>query len=817
MAGYAEVLLPLPVPGTFSYQIPEDLQMQVKPGIRVVVQFGSRKIYAGLVTELIDSVAEGINPREILSVIDEKPVVTENQFRFWEWMSEYYLCTPGEVMNAALPSALKLSSESKLMIRPEASYQFDELQEKEQLLLEALEIRKKLPVSEVPKIIGQMKALPVIKTLIDRGILVMEEELQQKYRPKTETLVELMEPYLGDENELHLLFDKLEKKAPRQLEALMTWVQLSKFGQERPVAVTRTQLVEKSGVPGTILDKMAGKMIFSLQTRLADPGFRKDSGEEIPVVAFSEDQNNTLQEILTAFEVKEVVLLHGVTSSGKTELYIELIRQALLKGKQVLYLLPEIALTTQIIRRLKRYFGDRVGVYHSRFSDNERVDIWNSRYDIILGARSAIFLPFQNLGLIIVDEEHDTSFKQMDPAPRYHGRDAAIYLAGMFGAKTLLGSATPSLESYFNAKSGKYALAELFTRYGDVELPRVQIVNLREEIRRGTLKSHFSSVLLTKLEEAFRRGEQTILFQNRRGFSLRLECEICQWMPTCKNCDVTLVYHKKSNQLRCHYCGFVSRIPENCPQCHNPQLTMKGFGTEKIEEELALMFPDRTIARLDLDTTRAKHAYRQIISDFEDGRIDVLVGTQMVTKGLDFDRVSTVCVLNADNMLSFPDFRAAERSFQLMAQVSGRSGRKDKQGQVIIQTYNPGHPVLRDVVTHDFTSMYLRQIAERRKFNYPPFCRLILIRVKHRDLRKTVDAAATLAHLLRKSFGTRVLGPEFPLVARIMNFHIQHIMLKMERDPNLRDQKMLLRNILAQILKNPGFAGVRLIADADPV
>ncbi|MEI7663218.1 MAG: primosomal protein N' [Bacteroidota bacterium] len=486
-------------------------------------------------------------------------------------------------------------------------------------------------------------------------------------------------------------------------------------------------------------------------------------------------------------------------------------------------------MTTQIITRLRRYFGNRVGVYHSRFNVHERVEIWNAvlekndsihqvthRYDIILGARSSVLLPFSNLGLIVVDEEHDPSFKQMDPAPRYNGRDAAIYLAQLHGAKTLLGSATPSVESYYNAMQGKYGLVGLFERYANMEMPVIQVVNVKEALRHGRMKSHFSSVLLEQLETALGLGQQAILFQNRRGFSLRLECDICHWMPSCKNCDVTLVYHKKSNQLRCHYCGYVARIPDKCPECNGISIKMKGFGTEKVEEELGLIFPKAHITRMDLDTTRSKHSLQQIIGDFEARKIDVLVGTQMVTKGLDFDNVSLVCILNADNMLSYPDFRAAERSFQLMAQVSGRSGRKNNQGRVIIQTFNPDNMVIRDVVKNDYVAMFRQQLAERQKFKYPPFVRLVLLRLKHKDPDLLGRAAAELAQSLRKTFGKRILGPEFPMVARIMNYYIKHIMFKIEREVPSAAMKSKLLEDVEKFQKLPGYSQVKVLMDVDP-
>ncbi|MBN2173786.1 MAG: primosomal protein N' [Bacteroidales bacterium] len=526
------------------------------------------------------------------------------------------------------------------------------------------------------------------------------------------------------------------------------------------------------------------------------------------------------------FDGHKPVLLHGVTSSGKTEIYIKLIAEALQSGKQVLYLLPEIALTTQIINRLRRFFGDLVGVYHSKYSENERVEIWNqvlkdsgtkSKYRIILGPRSALFLPFSELGLVIVDEEHDYSYKQFDPAPRYNARDAAIYLAGLHQANVILGSATPAVESYFNTHAGKYHLVELFKRYGDIQLPEIFVADVKKETRQKTMKSHFSSFLLEHINKSLENKEQVILFQNRRGFSLRIECDTCHWMPECKNCDVTLIYHKQINLLKCHYCGYTRQVPANCDSCGSSHLKMKGFGTEKIEDELAIYYPDAKIRRMDLDTTRSKHAYQVIINDFEEQRIDILVGTQMVTKGLDFDHVSVVGIMNADNMISFPDFRSYERSFQLMAQVSGRAGRKKKRGKVIIQTYNPHHSVIQDVINNDYKAMYQHQILERRNFKYPPFYRLVSVSLKHKDSPLLNEGAKELALLLRERLGERILGPEYPIVSRIKNLYIKNIMVKLERDEKLNARKITIRETIKDFYTLARYKSIRVITDVDPM
>jgi primosomal protein N' (replication factor Y) len=825
---FADVLLPLPVGGTFTYRVPFDLNEQVQEGIRVVVQFGSRKIYTALVIRVHEIPPQTHIPKYILSILDENPIVTQVQRTFWDWLAGYYLCHRGEVMNAALPSAFKLASESKIALNPVIPNDIQGLNEKELVLIEALHNRKSIAISEVAKILDQQKTIPVIKTLIEKGIIVPEEELNDPYKPKRVGFVKLTPEYSDDEENLKMLFDQLEKHAKKQLEIVMTFIGLSRYGFGELKEVKRQELLKQSKGSSAQLDILIRKGVFESYEKLVSRFDTAGQESDTVLIELTNGQQEALAKIRELFEIKDVVLLHGVTSSGKTELYIKLIRDVIDQGKQVLFMLPEIALTTQIISRLRKYFGNRVGVYHSRFNVHERVEIWNAvlenstpgtvnrQYDIILGARSSVFLPFSNLGLVVIDEEHDPSFKQMDPAPRYNGRDAAIYLSHLHGAKTLLGSATPSVESYFNAIQGKYGLVELSERYANMEMPLIQVVSVKESLRQGLMKSHFSSVLLGQLETALSQGEQAILFQNRRGFSLRLECDLCHWMPSCKNCDVTLVYHKKQNQLRCHYCGFVSRIPDNCPECHGVNIKMRGFGTEKVEEELGLIFPKSRIVRMDLDTTRSRHSLQQIISDFEVRKIDILVGTQMVTKGLDFDNVSLVCILNADNMLSYPDFRSAERSFQLMAQVSGRSGRKYKQGRVIIQTYNPNHPVIRDVVKNDYLAMFKLQLVERQKFKYPPFTRLVLLKLKHKDPDLLNKAANELAKSLRKTFGKRILGPEFPMVSRIMNYYIKHIMFKIERGVSSAAMKAKLVDEIEKFQQEPDFRPVKVLMDVDP-
>jgi primosomal protein N' (replication factor Y) (superfamily II helicase) len=822
---FADVILPLPVPGLFTYRIPYELNDQVGKWKRVVVQFGQKKIYSALVVNIHEVPPKNYAVKYILSLLDKEPVMNEIQFTFWKWIASYYMCEPGEVMNVAIPSALKLASETLLILNPDFNGNYDSLTEQEYLVAEALDIQKKLTISEVENIAGQAKVIPLIKTLIEKGVILTEEALNERYTPKVETYIRLANDY-RDQEKLKELFDQLEKKAYRQLEALMAYIQLSNFGSDKEKVVRMASLNKQLTSAAASVNALITKGVFEsfkkATTRLDD--FQFSSTPES--IELNEGQLKAIDEIHRAFHEHKTALLHGVTSSGKTEIYIKLINEAVENGKQVLYLLPEIALTTQIINRLRKYFGNRVGVYHSKYNDNERVEIWGNvldnqsqkiKFQIILGPRSALFLPYSNLGLVIVDEEHDYSYKQYDPAPRYNARDAAVYLAGLHKANVLLGSATPSIESYFNAKAGKYALVELNTRYGDVQMPEIFVADVKKETREKTIKSHFSSFLLDHVNEALKNKEQVILFQNRRGFSLRLECDTCNWMPECKNCDVTLTYHKHNNQLKCHYCGYSRRVPERCDACGSTHLQMKGFGTEKVEDELAILYPDVRIRRMDLDTTRSKHAYQNIIIDFEERRIDILVGTQMVTKGLDFDNVSVVGILNADNMISFPDFRSYERSYQLMAQVSGRAGRKNKRGKVIIQTYNPFHSVIRDVTEHDYLSMYQSQILDRRNFRYPPFYRLIMLSLRHKDARILNDAARDLAHLLRDKLQNRVLGPEYPLISKIKNLYIKNIMIKLEKSENRNEQKHEILETINRFKGQASYKAVRVVIDVDPV
>lgn len=826
---FAEVLLPLPVPGTFTYRIPFELNNEVEIGKRVVVQFGKKKIYTGLIRTVHENVPHDYVPKYILSVLDPFPVVNPVQLRFWDWISTYYMSFPGEVMNAALPSALKLASETRVVQNPDFDGNTTNLNEKEYLIAEAIDIQKTLTIDEVSRIVEFAKVIPLIKNLIEKKVILLEEEVKERYKPKVETFVRLAPEY-RDEEKLRHIFEELEKKAYKQLEILMTFLSLVKDIQGEKAQLKRAELLKAAKATSPQLNALEKKGVFETFDKITSRLVDYEAETAVDSIVLTEKQQEAFDSVQKDFEKKNVVLLHGVTSSGKTEIYIRLMDEVIKAGKQVLFLLPEIALTTQIINRLRKYFGDRVGVYHSKYNEFERVEIWNkvikkhgdeplddSKYQIVLGARSALFLPFSNLGLVIVDEEHDPSYKQYSPAPRYSARDGAIVLAQMHGAKTLLGSATPSVESYYNATFGKYGLVALTERFGGMQLPEIQVADLKSEKRRNMMKSHFSSLLIKNIEEALEKKEQVILFQNRRGFSLRLECDSCHWMPTCKNCDVTLIYHKKNNQLKCHYCGYSTRVPDRCPTCGHTGLMMRGFGTEKVEEELAIIFPKASIARMDLDTTRSKNAYQRIINEFEEQRVDILVGTQMVTKGLDFDNVRLVGILNADNLISYPDFRSFERSFQLMAQVSGRAGRKNNRGKVIIQTYNPYHAVIRYVIDNSYDFMFRSQLQERQKFRYPPFYRIIELQLQHKSENVVNMAATELATGLREHLGDRVLGPEYPIVARVKNLFLKNILIKIERSGDVPKLKDLIKNEIDFFLTQSPNKSARVVVDVDPV
>ncbi len=820
---FVEVLLPLPLAKSFTYRVPFDYNDYVEVGKRVVVQFGKKKLYSGIIVEVHDRLPESSSVKYILNILDNEAIVNAYQLKFWNWLSEYYMAHRGDVMNAALPSAFKMASESKLVLHPDFDKNYDILNEKEFLIVQALELNEELTLTEVSKIVDLQKIMPLVKNLIEKSCVLPQEEIKDKFRPKMESYVRLSEKFT-EHNNLEKITKELEKKAFKQLELLLAYIQYSKFLTKENIEISKTFLLKKSGISAGILSALVEKGILEIyqksQSRIKDFA----SVKSVDSIILSDAQQLAKEQIESSFKEKDICLLHGVTGSGKTEIYIKIIEKYIAKGQQVLFLIPEIALTAQIINRLRQYFGNKLGYYHSKYGNNERVEVWHrvgqqndNQYQIIIGARSSIFLPFTNLGLVIIDEEHDTSYKQFDPAPRYQARDAAMVLANMHGAKTILGSATPSLESYYKGRKGKYGLVELKERYARLNMPVIEVVDIVEARKKKEMNSHFSKHLIENITEALDNKEQIILFQNRRGFSLRLVCDSCQWTPECNNCDVSLTYHKGLNRLKCHYCGASKDVPVICPNCGSKKLAMKGFGTEKIEEEMPVFFPNAIVKRMDLDTTRSKNAYLQIINDFQDRKIDILVGTQMVTKGLDFDNVSLVGVLNADNGLFYPDFRAFERSFQQLTQVSGRSGRKYKRGKVIVQTSQPHHAVIRDVVENDYFGMYKSQMEERVNFKYPPFYRLIRISLKHRDYNVLNAGASHFANLLKPKLGARVLGPEYPMVARVKNLFIKNILIKFEIKASHKAVKVIINDAMDDMYKVKEFRSIYIQPDVDPM
>ena len=755
---FVDVILPLPLDGVFTYSVPASMEGQVQRGFRVLVPLGRNKTYVGVISDIHDKAPEGYQTKDILQVLDVSPILLDSQLKLWQWIADYYMSPLGEVYKAALPSGLKA---------------------------------------------------------------------EDGFRPKTELYIRLTDKF-KNEQALHVALNMLQR-AGKQLTAFVDYLALSHWDtlsgqtcQEPVVEITRDELINSSHASLQTLNALVKRGL--LETYELEVGRLNHGGDPHleNIKPLSSAQQDAYNQIQFSFLKKNVTLLHGVTSSGKTEIYIHLIRQALEQKKQVLYLLPEIALTVQIMQRLQHVFGNRLGIYHSKYSDAERVEIWQKQlsrhpYDVILGARSAVLLPFQHLGLVIIDEEHETSYKQQDPAPRYHARSAAIVLAQMFGAKTLLGTATPSLESYYNAKTGKYGLVTLQERYKGIELPEIQIVDIQDLQRRKMMNGLFSPLLLAKTREALERGEQVILFQNRRGYAPMIECKQCGWVPHCQHCDVSLTFHRNFNQLTCHYCGFTYQVPTECPACGCKELRTKGYGTEKIEAEVQDIFPEARIARMDLDTTRSRQAYERIISDFSAGRTNILIGTQMVSKGLDFDKVSVVGILNADSMLNYPDFRAYEHAFMMMAQVSGRAGRKGKRGLVILQTKSPGLPILDQVVRNDYPAFYQSLIAERQQFHYPPYYRLVYVYLKHRQDALVESASIEMSSRLRQWFGARVLGPDKPAVAKVKSLSIRKLVLKCEFGLNMADVRKYLALAQQQMLQDKRYSTLQIYFDVDPL
>jgi primosomal protein N' (replication factor Y) len=812
---FVEVILPLAIAINYTYRVPYEMNDEVAVGKRVVVQFGKSKMYTAIVARITDQAPAKYEAKYMMDILDTVPIVNPQQLQFWAWLADYYLCNIGEVMNAALPSALKLASETKIELNKEFEIDRSTLNDREFLIVDALELQPELTVSDIAKLLGQKTVMPILKLMFEKNIIHISEEVSDRYKPRKRTFI-TFNPVYNNQEQLKDLFAILEKRAPKQADAVLAYIQLSR----KQKAVSKNELTEASGAGAAAIKSLIEKEIFFAEEKNVSRLNANDDELESNF-KLSEAQQIALAEVEENFENKDVVLLHGVTSSGKTQLFIKLIEQMINSGRQVLYLLPEIALTTHIVERVRRYFGNTIGVYHSRFNDNERVEVWqkvlNGQYRVVLGARSSVFLPFNDLGLIVVDEEHENSYKQFDPAPRYNARDAAIYLGHMYKAKVLLGSATPSFESYYNAHNGKYGFVELTERYGGVEMPTTEVVSITGETKKKTIQSHFTSVLMNDITTALAAKEQVILFQNRRGYAPIIICKVCAYTPKCINCDVSLTYHKSSHKLHCHYCGYKEESPAVCPACGSTQLEYKGFGTEKVEDELKLLLPDARIARMDLDTTRSKNAFQNILNDLDEKRIDILAGTQMVAKGLDFAGVTVIGIISADSLLKYPDFRANERAFQMLSQVSGRAGRRGKQGKVVIQTYDPGHRVIKQVIENDYIDLYNTEMTERKSFKYPPFYRLIQLDIKHKDPEVLYHQAEYLAKELRKHFDDRVIGPEYPLVGRIRNYFIKSIMMKFEKEViSLPKVKATIREVILQFNTTKLSKGSIIQPDVDP-
>lgn len=818
MEKFVDVILPLPLHGCFTYSLSEEIAEEVQIGCRVVVPFGRKKYYTAIVRNIHNAAPTAYEVKEVTALLDAHPILLAEQFKFWEWLADYYLCTQGDVYKAALPSGLKLESETMVEYNPDFESDI-RLPEREQKVLDLLSVESEQCVTKLEKDSGIKNILSVIKSLLDKEAIFVKEELKRTYKPKVETRVRLTIA-ARDEQRLKELFEELER-APKQLDLLMKYIELSGVLGNQPKEVTKKELLHRASVSPAIFNGLVDKAIFEVyQQEIGRLNLIQSSIS--PLHPLNDHQQRAYHDIMEVFREKNVCLLHGVTASGKTEIYIHLIEEIISQGKQVLYLLPEIALTTQITERLQRVFGSRLGIYHSKFPDAERVEIWQKQlsrkgYDIILGVRSSVFLPFRNLGLVIVDEEHENTYKQQDPAPRYHARNAAIVLAAMYGAKTLLGTATPSIETWHNAISGKYGLVELKERYREIQLPEIISVDIKELHCKKRMNGPFSPLLLQYIREALEQKEQVILFQNRRGFAPMIECHTCGWVPKCKNCDVSLTYHKGLNQLTCHYCGYSYQVPRVCPACEGVDLRNRGFGTEKIEDDIKTLFPEATVTRMDLDTTRTRSAYERIIADFEQGKTDILIGTQMVSKGLDFDHVSVVGILNADTMLNYPDFRAYERAFQLMAQVAGRAGRKNKRGRVVLQTKNIDHPIIPQVILNDYEGMVGGQLAERQMFHYPPYYRLIYVYLKNRNETLLDLMAQTMANKLRSVFGSRVLGPDKPPVARVQTLFIRKIIVKIEVNAPMVRARELLMQVQKEMIAEDRFKSLIVYYDVDPM
>lgn len=819
---FAEVILPLPIYSTFTYKIPPQMESLVNIGSRVVVQFGKRKFYTGIISSFHDNTPQGYEVKDITSILDTTPVIRYPQLKFWEWISTYYLCSIGEVFKAAVPSGLKPESETTVRLSAEFDLDTEDTEnfsDKEKVIFEFLQEEKKATLSDLENKTKIKNVANILHPFLESGLVEINEKVVEHYRPKTEKYVRLtINP--GEHGKLHEFFN-LTTRSRKQESVLISYLDLSHWlNSKEPEEVSKDLLLKKSGANGAILRALIDKGIFEVYKKVINR-FSDLKSDIVPLSPLSPAQTKAYKEILEIFKTSKICLLHGLTGSGKTEIYTHLIKEVLDKGNQVLFLVPEISLTTQLTDRLRKVFGDRMLVYHSKFSDNERVDVWKRLLNtndplLILGVRSSIFLPFSHLGLIIVDEEHESSYKQYDPAPRYNARDAALVLASMHGAPTLLGSATPAIETYYKASIGKYGLVTLSERFEGAQLPDVEIVDMKDQRKRKVATGIISQPLKLATQDALEHNRQALMFQNRRGFAPFVVCKNCGWTPKCVNCDVSLVYHKFSDLLKCHYCGYSIPLPNVCPACGENTVDIYGYGTERIAEEVHEVFSDFSIGRMDLDTTRNKDAYQEIIEDFSSHNTDILVGTQMVTKGLDFEKVTVVGVLNADSLLNFPDFRSDERAFNMLEQVAGRAGRRKDKGKVFIQTTDPDNPILTYVKNHDYQAYYEKEIASREKLNYPPFSRIVCIMIKNKDAKVADQAANLYASALRQTFGIRVLGPEKPFISRVATYYLQSIMLKIESSASMTKVKLILRTIYESLARDPRIKSSVVYYDVDP-
>jgi len=810
---YIEVLLPLAIPKVYSYRVEKIYWNDIQFGVRVEVPLRN-KLYSAIIIKEIEKPDVLIQLRSIRAVIDRESIITKHQYELWQWMSSYYMASLGEVMNVALPTGLKLNSETKLISMQHIDQYQSELTDKEYMLAEAVSIQNELTISQVQDILQQKTVYPIIKSLLDKEILYVKEELKTKFKAKKVDFIRLLPPYNVKDNGINAAFD-LVTRSEKQTRALLSYAQLSREYDW----IQKKELYDIAKVDNSVIKALAKKKIIEIESKEVSR-IGNEIVEEKELSPLNPHQKVAMEEIKELQKENNHILLFGVTGSGKTRIYIDVIKETMAQGKQVLYLLPEIALTTQIVDRLMTVFAGDIGVYHSKMSNNQRVELWNASLNgkqLILGARSSIFLPFKDLGLIIVDEEHDPSYKQSDPAPRYNARDTALYIARSYGAKVILGTATPSLSTYINAQMGKYGIVKLLERHGNAELPEIKVVDLKEQYKKKQMVSLFSKELKDAMQTALNKGEQVLIFQNRRGYSPTLQCTICDFNAQCPNCDVSLTVHNYFDQLRCHYCGYRHGLPKTCPACGNPDLNKLGFGTEKIEDEIKSVFPSAKVARMDFDTAKTKNAYEEILHNFKTGQTNILVGTQMITKGLDFENISVVGILVADKILYFPDYKANERAFQLFTQVAGRAGRREKKGQVIIQTYNPTHAVILETKNYDSVSFYNRELKERKHFMYPPFFRMISITVKHKKPDITEDTALLIAIKLREKLGSRVIGPSVPGIARLRGFYQQQIVIKMERETKvIKSIKQLILNVKDEVRLMDGKKGVRIIIDVDP-